>query len=470
MKPNRFTFLIAVLIWFYSGVLVGQGYRISLLVPDLPDKNIILSHRFGLKFYTDDTVKSDSKGLAVFEGTNRLPEGMYQVVFPEKKFAEFFLDQNQIFSLKTWGSAPLDSLTFTGSSENSRFLEWQRKIATIRNRTGLIQNQLKKVSLSPDSIKLLNKELQNLQLAGSKEWDMAIHDLAGALPGNFIKGLKPVKVPDSLAKSDSRDNQFKQYQYIRMHFFDDISFTDEKLLRTPLIETKLDQFFKQVAPPVPDSIIQLARQMILLSKPSKEVYQFVVQYLFNLYSDPEIMGTDAVYVYLAENYYLAGETPWIDSANLRGIRVRVNEIKPLLIGKVAPEMEGLVTADEQPFELKNVKSPYLVLYFWSPDCGFCKEATPKLNAVYAELKQMGTEVVAVNSRLDKALWTKFIADHQLNWVNLYSPQKVKEILEKYQAFTTPNLFILDADRRIIAKNISVDQVKPFLTQYQSSRK
>jgi hypothetical protein len=78
--------------------------------------------------------------------------------------------------------------------------------------------------------------------------------------------------------------------------------------------------------------------------------------------------------------------------------------------------------------------------------------------------------VAVNSRLDKALWTKFIADHQLNWVNLYSPQKVKEILEKYQAFTTPNLFILDADRRIIAKNISVDQVKPFLTQYQSSRK
>ena len=179
------------------------------------------------------------------------------------------------------------------------------------------------------------------------------------------------------------------------------------------------------------------------------------------------MGTDAVYVYIAEKYYLAGQTPWMDSTNLQGIAVRVGELKPLLLGKVAPVLDGLVNTDEQPVEIKNIKSKYLILYFWSPDCSFCKEATPKLNSHYAELKQMGVEVVAVDTHMDKDLWIKFITDNQLNWINVYSPKNARKIVEKFQAFTTPTLYILDAGRRIIAKSISVDQVGPFIKQYLS---
>jgi len=465
MKPIRFSFLITLIICFSSSGLAGQGFRISLFVPDLPNKEVILSHRMGLKFYTDDTIKTDINGSAVFEGINPMPEGMYQMVFPDKKFAEFFLDKNQIFSISTRAKAPADSLSFSGSPENSRFQEWQQKYAANRIRNSLIQNRLKNGNLAPDSTQLLNKELQQIQKSNNHLWDSAIHDLAGTLPGNFIKGMKPVRIPESLGKPDTQDNQMKQYQFVRAHFFDGVDLTDEKLLRTPLIETKLDQYFKQVVPPIPDTIIQEARQIIERSKPAKNMYQFVVQYLFNLYTDPEIMGTDAVYVYIAENYYLTGQTPWIDSANLRGIRYRVKELKPLLLGTVAPVLEGLVNTDEQPVEIKDIKSKYLILYFWSPDCGFCKEATPKLHSQYADLKQMGIEIVALNTRIDKNLWINFITDKQLSWINVYSPQKVRDMIEKYQAFTTPILYILDAERRIIAKNISVDQVKPFFIQY-----
>lgn len=465
MKPLRFSFLILVIICFSSSGLVGQGFRITLNVPDLPEKNVILSHRLGLKFYTDDTVRTDYNGHAVFEGVNPMPEGMYQLVLPDKKFAEFFLDKNQIFSISTRAAAPADSLSFSGSPENSRFLEWQQKYANNRSHTSQIQNKLKNGNLPPDSIQLLNKELQQIQYSNNRLWDAAIRDLAGTLPGNFIKGMKPVRIPVSLGKPDTPEHQMKQYQFVRIHFFDEVDFTDERLLRTPLIETKLDQYFKQVVPPVPDTIIQDARQIIERTKSAKNMYQFVVQYLFNLYTDPEIMGTDAVYVYIAENYYLTGETPWIDSANLRGIRYRVSELKPLLLGTVAPVLEGLVNKDEQSVEIKDIKSKYLILYFWSPDCGFCKESIPKLYSQYADLKQMGIEVVALNTRTDKISWIKFITDHQLSWINVYSPQNVRDMIQKYQAFTTPTMYILDAERRIIAKSISVDQIKPFFMQY-----
>lgn len=452
----------------FSTVLPGQGYNISVKVPDAANKEIILSHRFGLKFYTDDTVKTDETGKAVFQGFNPLPEGMYQIVLPDKKFGEFFLGKNQVFSVSTRASAPTDSLSFEGSPENSLFLAWQQNFASARNRMGGIQNHLKKGNLTPDSSRLLNQELQLIQQATNKMWDNAISDLANTLPGSFIKGIKPVKVPESLVKPGSPDGQLKQYRYIRTHFFDDIDFSDERLLRTPLIETKMDQYFKQVVPPAPDTIILEARQLIERSKPAKTVFQFVVQYLFNLYSEPEIMGTDAVYVYIAENYYLTGQASWIDSSNLQGIRSRVRELKPLLLGTVPPDLEGLVTPDNQPVEIKDIKSKYLMLYFWSPDCGFCKEATPKLYKQYADLRQSGMEIVAINTKLENNLWTKFIADNQLDWINAWCPQKVREMIDKYQALTTPVLYILDPQRRIIAKNISVDQVKPFFTQYLST--
>jgi hypothetical protein len=60
---------------------------------------------------------------------------------------------------------------------------------------------------------------------------------------------------------------------------------------------------------------------------------------------------------------------------------------------------------------------------------------------------------------------KFITDHQLNWINVRSPLKVREMIEKYQAFSTPALYILNQERQIIAKSISVGQIKSFFEQY-----
>ncbi len=470
MKAIRFSFLFIGIMSFFSISLFSQGYRISLSVPDLPAKDVILAHRLGLKFYTDDTVKTDEKGKAVFEASKPLPGGMYQLVFPDKKFVEFFVDTNQVFSVFTKLGAPTDSLVFTGSTENTRFLDWQRKLTKNRSRISQIQARIKQGNLSSDSSQLLNSELKQIQTTNSHLWDSAIHDLAGTLPGKFIQGLKPVTIPESLGKQGDKSSQAKQYQYLKDHFFDGIDFTDERLLNTPLIETKLDQYFKQIVTPIIDSISADAKRVIEKTKGHKNMYQFVVQYLFNLYSEPEIMGTDAVYVYIAENYYLTGQAPWIDSTNLRGISSRVNELKPLLIGKEVPRLAGLVTNENQPIEFINIKSKYLILYFWSPDCSFCKESTPKFILEYPDLKQMGAEVMAINTRTDKATWSQFITDHKLNWINVFSPENIKEIIEKFQAFSTPTVYVLDESRHIIAKSISFDQIKPFLTRYIADHK
>lgn len=470
MQRNRQIELITALGLLISVTLPGQGLRLTVRVPDHPNADIILAHRLGHKFFTDDTVKTTPEGEAVFEKAEPMPEGMYQIVFPDKKFSEFFLEAGQVFTLQTKAAAPSENLVFTGSPVNARFLEWQTQITANRNRTSQIQTLLKKPDLSPDSTTLLNAEFRKIQAESNHLWDSALKDLAGTLPGSFIRGLKPVRMPDSLSKASTREAQMRQYYYVRNHFFDGVDFGDERLLRTPLLETKMEQYFKQVLPQLPDSLCQEADRVIARTKPGDKVYQFVVQYLLNLYSEPEIMGTDAVYVHIAENYYMTGKAPWIDSTNLQGIRTRVKDLKPLLIGSVPPPLSGLIDPDGKTVEIKDIKSDYLILYFWSPDCGFCKESTPKLHKQYDLLKQLGVEIIALNTRTDKTTWTRFITDHNLNWINVYSPDRVQYMMEDYSAFSTPAIFILDNQRRIIAKSIGIDQIKPFLEHHIANRK
>jgi hypothetical protein len=64
-------------------------------------------------------------------------------------------------------------------------------------------------------------------------------------------------------------------------------------------------------------------------------------------------------------------------------------------------------------------------------------------------------------------WKKYIREHKLGeWINIYQPAKVKEDEAKrgvanfrqlYDVFKTPTLYLLDSQKRIIGKMLSIEQ-------------
>jgi peroxiredoxin len=257
---------------------------------------------------------------------------------------------------------------------------------------------------------------------------------------------------------DGKPDQILQYKYYLKHFFDYIDFSDGALVRTPLIHTKLNQFFSNVVPGHPDSVIRYVDKIIDLAEADPEMFQFTVQYLLNHYSQPKIMGMDAVYVHIGENYYMNGRAHWVSDQNLDLIRTRVKTLKPLLIGAPAPPLQGMETPDSVGIHLNDIEAKLIILYFWEPDCSFCKTATPKLMGTYRKFKDRDVVVLAVNTRLDVETWKSFIAEHELTWMNVYSPHNIRSVLTNYDAYSTPKLFILDSDKKIAAKDIGVEQI------------
>jgi thiol-disulfide isomerase/thioredoxin len=139
---------------------------------------------------------------------------------------------------------------------------------------------------------------------------------------------------------------------------------------------------------------------------------------------------------------------------------RINA-KAILLNEYLGHFKGYISSNK-------VNARYTVLWFWEPDCSHCKEETPKFHKLYQEkLKAKGVEVVTIYLNKDIDDWNKFV-DHikhyydftiqnkLTDWINGLNP--FDPFRDKYDISSTPVLYLLDKNKKIIAKRIGYDQV------------
>jgi len=118
----------------------------------------------------------------------------------------------------------------------------------------------------------------------------------------FSKVLKAMDEPGFREKQENEtDSAFYHNQYIfyQYHFFDNIDFSDDRMLRTPLLQEKLDKYIERITMKHPDSLKYAAERAIELSKANDEMFKFVLSNLFYKYANSKFMGMDVVFVHLA---------------------------------------------------------------------------------------------------------------------------------------------------------------------------
>jgi thiol-disulfide isomerase/thioredoxin len=446
-----------------------NGYAIDITIKGLEDSTVYMAYHLGDKQYIKDTIKLDRAGHGMVHGQETLPQGIYMIVLPGKKYFEFLISTGQRFSLSCNYSDSFNSLKFTGSDENTAFVVYQKKWISLQSQAALISKRIQNNRQNPDSLKILGS-IQKLQEENMKSYlKEVVRTNDGNLLATLVKALLPVDVPEftvpiGYAKPDSV-KWIKSYLFNKDHFFDNIDLTDEKLLRTPILYSRLNTFFTSVVIQAPDSINKEIDKLIEKCRNNYKVFQFVAVYLFNHFRESEIMGHDAVMVKLADDIYLSGKADWVTKEFKDDLRKQIELIRPNLIGKKAQNIvmdsyKGIFVS------LDDVEKDFTILYFWEPDCGHCKEATPKLKAFYDKPKDYSMEVFAVCTTSDKAKWTKYIEDNKITWINGWDPKRSSRFDFFYNVNSTPTVYILDKNKKIIAKKLPVEEVGPFIDNYR----
>jgi len=258
------------------------------------------------------------------------------------------------------------------------------------------------------------------------------------------------------------------YRYFKTHYWDGVDFTDARLIRTPIFEPRLDKYFRDLVPPQADSIEREADMLLLQARVNKPMFQFLMVYFVQKYVNPEYMGQDAVFVHLFEKYINTGEAEFFTEKYRKFLNDRAYSLMANLIGQPAANMEMVDTAGT-PRPLYGIDAPFVVICFWDPTCSHCKETVPKVDSIFqAKWKKEGVKLYGVMVDGGREAWLQFIKDHNLtDWVHVYETREHADSTEKagqpsfrqlYDVYQTPILYLLDKDKRIIAKKLSYQQL------------
>ena len=457
----------------------GQGYDIKVKINGLSDTTVILGHYLSKSMYPDDTVRLDKKGSGTLTGKKKLPLGMYLLLLPNSNYFDIIIGEDQLFSLESDTAQFLETLKFSGSEENQIFLDFQKYMSSMRKQadslTLLIRNEKDSRIKSQ-----LSAELRNLYDTRSLQIEKINQEHPDLYISTFLKATVDIKVPDPPKdeKGNIKDSLW-QYYYYRHHFFDNLDISDVRLLRTPFFEDQIIRYISQILPQIPDTLITETDKLIESSRSDSSLFRYMLITLFNHFGKSNIMGMDAVTVHLAEKYYLP-ESWWSDEKYLTDLKERIEKEKPLLLGKVAPDMELMEVPAEHfksaaadtslkryphvgaKINMHSLTAKYLVLVFWEADCGHCKVAVPELYKIYKEsLQPLGVKVLAISTLFGedgKIKWIDFVNENGLyDWSNTWNPYSYDFKL-KYDILTTPQIYILNEKKEIMAKKIGSEQV------------
>jgi thiol-disulfide isomerase/thioredoxin len=208
-----------------------------------------------------------------------------------------------------------------------------------------------------------------------------------------------------------------------------------------------------------DTLANAASRLVALSMGDSVCFQMMLSKLVNYALKSNIMGMENIWLKLVEDYYRLGVVTWVDSSHLASIEREYDKLRYNRIGMTAYNMP-LSDPDGKKVNLFDTGKKYTLLYFFEPSCGHCKETTPKVyEQIYKKYAEKGLDVVAVYMLTDKQEWMDFVEEKHLkgeHWHNLWDPDRKSSYWKYYDTSVTPAVYVLDENKKIIAKKIDVE--------------
>lgn len=453
-----------------------NGYEIKVTLKPFKNEYIYLAHYSGKQFPIVDSVKLNDKSEGTFKGTKKLGGGIYLIVYPAKNsFFEMLVDKQQHFSLTADTATLKKQKTFVNSPDNILFNSYQAYMADKGREIDMARRGLASATSAKDSAKW-NEQL--------KKTDSAItayrKNIIVKNPGNILSALlhlmQEPQVPAAAKHPGGKYDSAFAYRYFKDHYWDDINFWDERIVRTPasLFDERLDKYYNTLVFPQPDSVIKEIDWMLGYASANEEMTRFLLVKFINRYLQQKYMWEDAVFVHLYQKYFSQKEYAWLTPQGKKTITDRAYSLMANIMGNPAENI-ALPDTSGKIINLYADTARFTIVCFWDPTCGHCQETLPVMDSMYrAKWKNLGVKIFAIAKETSgsKNDWLNFISKHHLQeWANVYySKQEEKTRVDAnipgysqlYDVQTLPTVYLLDKEKRIIAKKLTWQQTDDIL--------
>lgn len=463
--------LIFLLLLVGSGGLYSQkdSVEIRCKVQGLKSGTVKLISVFGDQNLFVDSTFSNEQGE--FEWIRKKPyhPGYYYLILPDYTNFHMILDSDQDFSMHTTKEDLIGNMRIQGSIDNQLLYETLK--LQLRHEFAMDSLNAMRNAKANDSVALKKYDVEVKKIIDEKknQLDGFIKKYPNVF---FVKFKRAGQNPDlvDVRKANGEIDRDRQLELFRQAYWDNVDLSDKRLLYTPVLVNKLKKFIVELTPQHPDSIIRQADFIIKKSLANKEIFQFVSNWIALNYepTKTKVMDGEAVFVHILDKYFTKENAFWMDDKELAAIKKKVYEMQSSCLGCqgqdiVSTDLNG---ATRSIYELKE---DFVIVYMYDPDCDHCQKETPQLVQFYKEWKSKGVEVFAVVLNSTDQKWRDFVKKYQTDlWINVHDPTN-RSIYAKYFVDITPEIYVLNKERKIIGKNLKPDQIKLIIEKELASK-
>jgi thiol-disulfide isomerase/thioredoxin len=300
-----------------------------------------------------------------------------------------------------------------------------------------------------------------------------------------------VREPDvPEAPLDAENPQLWRYFKFRELYWDRVDFTDGRLVLDPALHTLLEQYWSSVMPQLPDTALVEVNKLISRSTSNPDMFKYLVHFFTFSAEKSQVMCMDKVFVNLVDRYYATGKADWLKGEQLKKVTDRAEDLRYSQCGNRIPNIILPDTTQENWVSLYDVEAKYTLVSIWESTCGHCKKEMPKLQELYDKWHDKGLEIYAIGNDFEPEPWLDFVRKKDIqDWIHVSDNPAINaadsatalimagittlqslNFRTTFDVYATPKMFLLDADKRVIAKQVGAEQIEDILSRQEAMLK
>jgi thiol-disulfide isomerase/thioredoxin len=389
-----------------------------------------------------------NNGVFEFKIPEETSKGMYRLRYKmDNASIVDFIYNNEDIELKFDPKNSIETLQFLASEENILYEDFLTKTYALQQQLDSLQYSYFKLSNSDEGLK--SEVLYESALVAYKKNQQEFETkAANKLALHYIKASQKY-YSNALIESPQ-----EYLNSVKTHFFDYIDFEDVYLEHSAFISESVLNYVlylnvsddSAVQAVLYKNAINEVMAKILKNESLKAATLTTLLYSFAQAENVEIID------FLIDNFYNKLPDSFKNEKDIENILKSVK----LAVGKKAPDFSWEEKGVTNSLYALDKATTY-VLVFWSTSCSHCIVEVPEL---YEYLKEK-SNIHVVDVALEKDTSGFDIYKEKFkNWTNVLGLGKWENAIAKdYEIVSTPTYFILDANKKIIAKPDHIEDVK-----------
>jgi peroxiredoxin len=398
----------------------------------------------------------------MFSHIERYPAGMYRIAFNDTLYTEVIFNNEDVV-LEADANNVLYTMKVKRSEENTLLFNYWIYAMGVRDSINHVRFQRDKLVATGKMTKKQKQGFEKRIDVLNSRLATYIEDEAQSHPTLFAPVvLRSYLIPSYrhyLINPENEEYPSERLFYL-YHFFDNIDFSDARLLNTRIIYTAISDYMSTFAKPPKTAVYRdIVDRVMNLSNTNEAVYQYSLNLFIQAF---ENTIWEDVFVYIIEEYYFNSYV--YNSSQGAYYKKKIEAIKSLKPGK---KMPNVVLKDTSGIEvsLYSVKAKVKMVLIYSSDCPHCHEAMPGIMEVYELYHQEGFEIYAIAIDDSMSMWKNEIKKNGYPWVSVSDLKGLSSpIIDKYNVWMTPMMFMLDENNIIMNKPHGMEDIHATILQ------